>query len=69
MIPDYLSTLFPWQVRESVQYNLRNQNDFVIPTRRTTERSFVPSAFQQWNSLPLTVRKIPNPLVYLTVKF
>ena len=69
MMPDYLSTLFPRQVRESAQYNLRNQNDFVIPTRRTTERSFVPSAIQQWNSLPLTVRKNTNPLVYLNVKF
>ena len=62
MVPDYLSTLFPRQVRESVQYNLRNQNDFVIPTRRTTlfERSFVPFAIQQWNSLPLTVRNIQS---------
>ena len=62
MVPDYLSTLFPRQVRESVQYNLSNQNDFVIPTRRTTlcERSFVPSAIQQWNSLPLIVRNIQS---------
>ena len=62
MVPDYLSTLFPRQVRERVQYNLRNQNDFVIPTRRTTlfERAFVPSAIQQRNSLPLIVRNIQS---------
>ena len=30
MVPDYLSTLFPRQVRESVQYNLRYQNDFAL---------------------------------------
>ena len=52
MVPDYLSDLFPRSV-ENPQYNVRQQNDVLNLTRRTSlfERSFVPCVIQQWNTL------------------
>ena len=52
IVPDYLSDLFP-RSDENPHYNLRQQNDCLTLLRRTSlfERSFVPSAIQQWNTL------------------
>ena len=45
MVPQYLSSLFPQNVGNSVSYNLRNNDDFVLLPCRTTlfENSCVPS--------------------------
>jgi len=54
MVPDYLNNLFPRVDIEQLRYGLRHMSDFVKLPRRTAlfENSFVPSAIQQWNSLP-----------------
>ena len=45
---------------ENPQYNLRQQNDRLTLSRRTSlfERSFVPSAIQQWNTSSPILRNI-----------
>jgi len=59
MVPDYLSDLFPRSV-ENPQYNVRQQHYCLTLPRRTFlfERSFVPSAIQQWNTLSPILRNI-----------
>ena len=54
MVTDYLNNLFPRVDIEQLRYGLRHMSDFVNLPRRTAlfENSFVPSAIQQWNSLP-----------------
>ena len=56
MVPDYLSTLFPRSDAPPSQYNQRSRNDILSQTHRTSllENSFVLSATEQWNKLPLT---------------
>ena len=63
MVPQYLScSLFPQNVRNTVQYNLRNNDDFMLLPCRTVlfENSCVPSLISLWNSLPLNVRHLPT---------
>ena len=59
MIPEYLNNLFPRVDIEPIRYGLRHMSDFVNLPRRTAffENSFVPSAIQQWNSLPCHLRQ------------
>ena len=62
MVPQYLSSLFPQNVGNSVSYNLRNNDDFVLLPCRTTlfENSCVPSLISLWNQLPLNLRHLPT---------
>ena len=62
MVPQYLSSLFPQNVGNSVSYNLRNNDDFVLLPCRTTlfENSCVPSLISLRNQLPLNLRHLPT---------
>jgi len=62
MVQDYLNNLFPRVDIEQLRYGLRHMSDFVNLPRRTAlfENSFVPSAIQQWNSLPCHLRQCPS---------
>ena len=62
MVPQYLSSLFPQDVGNTIQYNLRNNDDFMLLPCRTVlfENSCVPSLISLWNSLPLNVRHLPT---------
>ena len=61
MVPQYLSSLFPQNVGNTVQYNLRNNNFMLLPCRTVLfENSCVPSLISLWNSLPLNVRHLPT---------
>lgn len=59
MVPDYLNALFPRPNTENRPYNLRNVNDFVAIPRRTAlfEKSFVPSAIELWNNIPVALKE------------
>ena len=62
MVPQYLGSLFPRNVGNTVHYNLRNNDDFMpLPCRTVLfENSCVPSLISLWNSLPLNVRHLPT---------
>ena len=61
-VPRYLSNLFPSEVGQTTNYNLRNVHDYVTPNRRTSAfaNSFVPSSVDAWNKLPAEVRNLPT---------
>ncbi|XP_052275100.1 uncharacterized protein LOC127874668 isoform X1 [Dreissena polymorpha] len=58
--PNYLNNLLPPTVHEQSSLNLRNAEDYTILSRRTLlySRSFLPSAINLWNSLPIEIRNI-----------
>ena len=60
--PNYLTNLLPPTVHEQSSRNLRNAEDYTILSRRTLlySRSFLPSAINLWNSLPIDIRNIDN---------
>ena len=62
MVPLYLSSLFPQNVGNTVLYNLKNNDDFMLLPCRTVlfENSSVPCLISLWNCLPLNVRYLPT---------
>ena len=60
MVPQFISLFFPQNVGNTVHYNLRTNDDFVLLPCRTVlfENSCVPSLISLWNSLPLNVRHL-----------
>lgn len=56
--PDYLLNLMPNRVNNVSNYNLRNQNNYVIPRCRLTvfEKSFLPDTLRLWNALDPQIR-------------
>ncbi len=58
MTPAYLSSLVPSLVNHASNYSLRNADNLQIPFSRTQlySNSFLPSAVQLWNTLPLETR-------------
>ena len=59
LIPEFLVDLFPPNVASISQYDLRNNDDYVILNRRTQlfANSFIPSSTELWNQLPLQIRR------------
>ena len=62
MTPNSISNLIPQQVRETTPYNLRQNDNYYIPTYRlqSTILSFIPSTLNLWNSLDLSLRNRPS---------
>ena len=62
LTPDYLASLIPPQVGDTMQYNLRNAHNVNLVSARTTlyYNSFLPSTLREWNSLPQYARDIPT---------
>ncbi len=60
LAPEYLSVLLPPENNELIRYNLRNNQNIVIPNVRleTFRRSFFPLAINLWNKLTLNIRQI-----------
>ncbi len=58
-LPDYLSDLFPQTVAEANPYNLRNNNNYTVLSRRTEiySRSVIPSSLNLWNQLDENCRE------------
>lgn len=58
LLPDEFSNIFPDFVRNVSHYNLRNIENFSSVARRTSlfAKSFVPSATELWNSLPVDIK-------------
>ena len=58
MVLQYLSSLFPPNVGNSVGYNLRNNADFALIPCHTTlyENSCIPFIISLWNNLPLNFK-------------
>ena len=54
LTPQYLSSLVPSTVNETLRYNLRNSNDIRTVNSRTSQyyNSFLPSTIKEWNALP-----------------
>ena len=61
-MPSYLKDLLPNRVNETNNYNLRNRNDFEIPSFRlcSFESSFFPSTLKLWNELDMEIRTDPT---------
>ena len=57
LCPAYLSKLLPRQVQDGHGFNLRNQNDYVIPKFRLSilKNSFLLKTLYKWNQLPASV--------------
>ena len=57
-VPNYLFGLLPENIAESIDYNLRNDNNIRVPFSRKEafRRSFFPSAIRLWNKLILCKR-------------
>ena len=62
LAPNSISNLIPQQVRETTPYNLRQNDNYYIPTYRlqSTILSFIPSTLNLWNSLDLSLRNRPS---------
>ena len=61
MVPQYLCSLFPQNVGNTVHYDLRNNGDFYAsPMPHRFVRKFVCSLISLWNSLPVNVRHLPT---------
>ena len=62
LAPGYLVDLLPGQVQDSSSYNLRNSDNYRIPTYRLQSSllSFFPSTLHLWNSLSAEIRNIPT---------
>ena len=62
MVPEYLTSLFSQNVGNLVSCNLRNNDNFMLLSCRTTlfENSCVPSLISLWNQLPQHLRQIPT---------
>ena len=60
MAPQYLSSLVPPRHGQSTTYQLRNNNDLVNISTRTSHyaSSFLPSTINLWNSLPVETRSL-----------
>lgn len=58
--PEYLSEPIPYQT--NTRYNLRNSNDTIGISARTSLyfSSFFPSSIREWNNLPLNIRNLPT---------
>ena len=58
LTPNYISDLIPPLVRNTTNYSLRNNNDFVVPYARTeiSRKSCIPSSLSLWNSLDSDIR-------------
>ena len=58
LTPNYISDLIPPLVRNTTNYALRNNNDFVVPYARTeiSRKSCIPSSLSLWNSLETNIR-------------
>lgn len=66
MLPDQFSNIFPNRVGENSDYNLRNASNFEVVNRRTSlfSNSFVPSAVNQWNNLPVHIKNSNSVSVF-----
>ena len=60
--PSYINDLFPPNVRERTNYNLRNREDLSIPYSRTEimKKSCIPSSFFLWNQLDSNLKNAPS---------
>ena len=58
LTPNYISDLIPPLVRNTTNYSLRNNNDFVVPYARTeiSCESCIPYSLSLWNSLDSDIR-------------
>ena len=59
LIPEFLVDLFPPNIASISQYDLRNNDDYVILNRcpQPFANSFIPSSTELWNQLPLQIRR------------
>jgi hypothetical protein len=64
MAPTYLSDCLPTIIGETVTCNLRNNDDYRTQRCRlqTSSKSFFPSTIKLWNSLPDSVKFLPNKM-------
>ena len=62
LCPDYLYNCLPPLVSATSNYGLRNNNNYTIPRYRLriSEKSFIPSTVEHWNSLDLSIRNSPT---------
>ena len=64
--PEYLSDLMPPSVGQMSDYNLRNNNNYIVPNCRLeiTKKSFFPSTITDWNGLDQTIRDSRNVKIF-----
>ena len=60
--PDYLSTLVPQPIENTIGYNLRDASNLRQPFSRTElyYKSFLPSSVRLWNDLSSEIREAPS---------
>ena len=60
LAPKYLTDIMPQRVLETVPYNVRNRNNFIIPFCRVLcfRQSFIPLGASAWNKLDENVRSL-----------
>ena len=60
--PDYLSTLVPQPIENTIGYNLRDSSNLRQPFSRTElyYKSFLPSSIRLWNDLSSEIREAPS---------
>ena len=61
-VPSYINDLFPPNVRERTNYNLRNREDLSVPYSRTEimKKSCIPSSISLWNQLDWNLKNAPS---------
>ena len=66
LCPHYLYDCLPPLVSDVSQYNLRNQNNYIIPMTRlsVSTKSFIPTTASDWNNLDPSVRNSPTVLSF-----
>jgi hypothetical protein len=68
LTPEYLSSLVPSKVGQSLGYSLRNNDDLrPIPARTALySRSFLPTVVKEWNSLPAEAKQLETVASFKT---
>ena len=68
LVPTYLSRLVPGQVRDTVNYNLRNRNQLQVPFARTVRyfNYFILSTSRRWNNLEPTIKNLSTVYQFKT---
>ena len=66
LAPEYLSDLMPPMIGQMSDYNLRNNNNYILPNCRLeiTKKSFFPSTITEWNRLDQTTRDSRNVNIF-----
>ena len=65
-VPQYIVDLFPLNVQERTNYNLRNPENFTVPYCRTEilRKSCVPSAIELWNNLDYETKTASSMTIF-----